>query len=100
MNDAGAGLPEADAVFRGARFEEIQDFSIFLVGFFEIGGSADAGLNQVIAVNRARHRHLRASREHELQNGHLGRGILHRDAIGRQADMAFSPFQGLPRHRP
>jgi hypothetical protein len=45
-----------------------------------LGGSA-LGANEVVAVHRRGHRHALAARLHELQQRHLGRGVLQRDTI-------------------
>jgi hypothetical protein len=51
-------------------------------------GGADVSLDQMVAVHRGGHRGLVPAREHELEQRHLRGGVLHRDAVGVQADIA------------
>jgi hypothetical protein len=82
VNDAGSRLPESDAVLPGGGGEEGVDLAILLLGLPKIGSSARAGLNQVIAVDRGRDGGARDPRAHELEDRHLGGGVLHGHPIG------------------
>ena len=45
VNDAAAGIPEADAVTGGYRLEEIIDFSVLVVGGEQVVAGAGVGAN-------------------------------------------------------
>ncbi len=51
-------------------------------------------LDQVVAVDRRRHRDARDPGLHELEERHLGRRVLHRDAVGPQLEVALPGARG------
>ena len=95
MDDAASRLPEADAVLRRDRAQEVVDLAVGVFGDREIVRGVDACGDQVVAVHRRRDSHLGQAGRHELQQGHLRRGVLHRDAIGTQVGVGTAPFDLL-----
>ena len=95
MDDAGAGLPEADAVLRTRRRQELVHLRVNVLGAGQILLAADLRLNQVIAVDGGRHGDPLQPGRDELQHGHLGGGVLHRNAIGPQAQVRHAPLNVL-----
>jgi hypothetical protein len=95
MDDARAGAPEADAVARRCRAQEVEHLAIRDVRGGHVLGRALMRLNQVITVNRARHRGLVATRRDELQDRHLRRRVLHRNAIGIQLEVRLARVEIL-----
>ena len=94
VNDAGARLPEPDAVFVRHGLEEIVDFVVAVDGLLEIGIGPHLGLDQVVTVHRGRHRRLGLSRLHELQQGHLGRRVLHGHAVRSEIHVVRASGEG------
>ena len=88
-------LPKSDSVLVRYRSEKIKYFVGFVNGLLKICGSAYAGLNEVVAVNRGWHRYFFAACRHELQQGHLGRSILHGNAIGRKINVGIASLKGF-----
>ena len=78
------GPPESDAVLRRHRTEEVVDLLVRVDRDAEVDRGADLGLDQVIAVHRRRHGSLGEAGGHELQQGHLRRGVLHGDTVGME----------------
>ena len=93
MDDAAARLPESDAVLGRHRAQEIVDLTVRVVRHRQIFVGPYVGLDQVVAVHRRRHRDLGQARGHELQQGHLGRGVLHRDAVGVELRVRLAPIE-------
>lgn len=82
MDDARAGGPEAHAETLGSRLQEGIDLSIGLPRRRQVVGRAALRPDEVVAMNSARHRRLRLPSVHKLEDGHLGRGVLHTHAVG------------------
>ena len=94
VDDAGAGLPEPDAILVGDGLEEIVDLVVAVDGLLEVRVRADLGLDQVVAMHRGRHGRLGFSSLHELQQGHLRGGILHGHTVGRKVHVIRTPGEG------
>ena len=92
VDDPGPGLPEADAVLRRHRAEELVDLGVHVERACQVGVGADAGLDEVVAVHRARHLHRRQPGGHELQQRHLRGGVLHGDPVGPVVGVVDAPF--------
>ena len=88
VDDARAGPPEADPVLRRHGTEEVVDLLVGVDRHAEVDRRADLRLDQVVAVDRRRDRRLRQPGGHELQQRHLGGGILHGDAVGVEVVVA------------
>ena len=93
--DAGTWLPKSDSVLIRYRSEKIKNLVGFINGLLKICSCAYAGLNEVVAVNRGGHRYFFAACRHELQQGHLGRSILHGNTIGRKINVGITSLKGF-----
>ena len=87
VDDAGAGFPEAEAVFIGDGGEKVVDLLVHIEGGGEIGAGAGFRGDEVIAMDRRGHGGLGLTRLHELEEGHLSGGVLHGDPIGGEIDI-------------
>ena len=98
MDDPGAGLPEADPVLLRSRRQEVVDLPILVDGAQQVLLGAALGPDQVVAMDRAGHRHPLLAGLHELQHGHLGGRILHGHPVRTQRQHRFAPLPdlGLP----
>ena len=92
MNDPSARLPESDAVLLRRRSQEVIDFPVLVQGARQVPLRPHFRTNQMVAMDRAGNRGLLLVGLHELQHGHLGRGILHRHAIGTQRQHGLPPL--------
>jgi hypothetical protein len=81
------GLPEADAVLVADALQEVEDLVALQQRFLQIGLGTHPGLDQVIAVDGAGHGHGLAAGGTELQQGHLGSGILHGHPVRSEIDV-------------
>ena len=90
MDDAGARRPEARAVLRGGRLQEVVDLLVLRERLTEVPLAVDARLDQMVAVNRRRHRDLLAQGLAELQHRGLAEDVLEDDAIGTQEQIALA----------
>ena len=95
VDDAGARLPEAETVARRCRLEEIVDLAVEIDGGLDVGVGAGAGEDEVVAVDRRGHRRGVAAREHELEQRHLGGGVLHGDPVGLELDIGLAALENL-----
>ena len=95
VDDARARLPEPEAVLGADGAEEVVDLGIGVVGDREVCVRADACLDQVVAVDRRRHRHHGKSGGHELQQRHLGGCVLHGDPVGVELGIGLAPLEIL-----
>lgn len=81
VDDTRSGLPEAHTVLGGSGGEEVVDLAVEVVGTGEVLDSADLGLDEVVAVDGRRDGSLGKTGRHELEDGHLGGGVLAGDAL-------------------
>jgi hypothetical protein len=95
VDDARAGLPEAHAVAGAGGAQEGVDLVVLQVRRVQIRVGALVGADQVVTVDGGGQGDLVAAGHHELQDGHLGRGVLHGDAVGGQIEEALAPLKGL-----
>ena len=95
VNDAAARLPEPGAVAGAHALEKVVDLLVVLRGGEQVPLAVDASLYEMVAVRRGGHCHLVESGGHELQPRHLGRGILHGDAVRRQVDVGDAALEFL-----
>ena len=79
VDDAGPGLPESAAVLGADRFEEVVHLGVAVDGGHQIELAIDPGLDEVITMGGGGNGDLGEARCHELQPGHLGGGVLHRN---------------------
>lgn len=84
VNDTRAGLPETNVVLCAGGRQEFVDLLVDADGAGQVLLAADLGLDQVVAVHGGGVGNLGHACGHELQDGHLGGGVLARDAVGTQ----------------
>ncbi len=96
MHDPRARLPELRAVARRRRAQKLVDLVVLEKRGAQIGEPVGARLNQVIAVNARRHRHLLLSGLHELEHARLPQHILKDHAIRAQQEVALTAQKLLP----
>ena len=61
----------------------------------QVDVGAGLGLDEVVAVHRARHGHLGQAGGHELQQRHLRGGVLHGHAVGVEVGVAAAALELL-----
>jgi hypothetical protein len=87
VNDTRTGLPETDVVLGGSGGKEVVDLLVDVVGTGKILLTANLGLNQVVTVDSGRGLDAVHASGHELQDSHLGGGILASNTIGTQLEV-------------
>ena len=95
VDDAGARPPEAGAVLRRRRAQEIVDLLVLRQRLAQVGRPLDARLDQMVAMDRGRHSDFGASRLHELEQARLAEHVLKDDAVGPQQQVAFAGLEFL-----
>jgi hypothetical protein len=95
VDDPGARLPEADAESRRGRAQEVVDLAVLGERGAQVGGAVDARLDQVVAVDRGRHRDALAAGLHELEHAGLAQHVLEHDAVGAQRELAVPDVELL-----
>jgi hypothetical protein len=88
VNDTGSGPPEANVVLCAGCGQEVVDLLVDIIGAGEILCAADLGLDKMVAVHRRRRLDLGHAGRHELQDGHLGGGVLASYAVGAELEVA------------
>ena len=96
MDDAGTGPPETDAITRRTRTKKAVDLGVRRSRRRHVGVRSTIRLDQVVAVHRRGNRRFVLARLHELEQRHLRRRILHRDAIGTQKKVRIAGDEFLP----
>ena len=96
VDDAAAGLPEADAVLLRGGGHEVEDLLVLLERDGQVLRRAFLGDDEVVAVDRRGDLHLRKAGGHELEKRHLRRRVLHRDAVGAQEEVRAAAAKLLP----
>ena len=96
VDDPRAGLPEPDPVLRRDAAQELVDLRVRVEGTAQVRARADVRLDQMVAVHRGGDRDPRQPRGHELQQRHLGGGVLHRDAVGSVVGVVDAPLRADP----
>ena len=82
VDDARAREPAVDTVLGRDRLQEVVDLRVLLFRAGEVLAGPFAGDDQVVAVDRAGDGDLGLARGGELEEGHLGGGVLHGHAVG------------------
>ena len=90
VDNTSTGRPEVDTILLASRLEEVKDLVVgrdtglqVLIGTL---GSDD----QVVAVNTGGDNGRGEVAGHELQEGHLGRGILHVHTVGLELEVGLA----------
>ena len=95
VDDTRAGLPETNVVLGASAGKEVVNFLVNADGAVKILLATDLGLDQVIAVDGGRVGDLVHTGTHELENGHLGGGILASNAIGTELEVRATTLNVL-----
>jgi len=74
----------------GGRARESVDFVVLQKRLTQVALAFDARLDQVVAVDRGRHRDAVAPGLHELEQPGLAQHILEHDAVGTQEEVALA----------
>ena len=85
VDDAGSRLPETHSVARSRGGKEAIDLAVGPAGLGEVGLDALAGADEVVAVYGGRGADALLAGVHELEDGHLGRRVLHGHAVRAEA---------------
>lgn len=88
VNDTGTGLPETDVVLGARGAQEVVDLPVDVVGAGQVLLATDLGLNQVVTVDGGRSGDAGHAGAHELEDGHLGGGILASNSVGAELEVA------------
>lgn len=95
VDDTRAGLPETDVVLGTRRRQEVVDLLVDLVGTSKILVTTNLGLNQVVTVDGGGGSHGGHACRHELQDSHLGSGILTGDTVRTELEVGLSTLDLL-----
>lgn len=88
VDDTRAGLPEANVVLCARGGQEVVDFLVDLVCAGQILLTADLSLDKMVTVYGGGGSNGGHACRHELEDGHLGGGILASYTIGAQLEIA------------
>ena len=91
------GFQKPDAVAGRHRLEEVVDLVVVLERGQQVGLAVHPGLDEVVAVHGRRHLDLVEAGGHELEQGHLGGGVLHGHAVRAQVGVRAAPLELLAR---
>src|SRR4029453_1733134 len=75
--------------------EEVVDLGVELDGQAEVDVGPGPGVDEVVAVHGGRHRGGRQAGGHELEQRHLGGGVLHGQPVGVEVAVAAAPLELL-----
>lgn len=79
----GTRLPESNSKLLSASLQKVIDLLLRLDRRCNVLVSSLVGLDEMVAVDRGRNGGGWHAGEHKLEQGHLGRGILHRHSVYR-----------------
>ena len=88
VNDARAGFPETNVVLCARGGQEVVDLLVDLVGAGQILLTADLGLDEMVTVDGGGSGDGRKTGRHELEDGHLGGGVLASYTVGTELEIA------------
>ncbi len=95
VDDSAARAPETNAVLSGHTAEKVVHLFVRVDSDAEIDLGARLGENQVVAMHGARHCGRLQPSGHELEESHLGCGVLHRHSIRIEVGVTLAPFHLL-----
>jgi hypothetical protein len=95
VNDTRARTPETKSVLGARRRQEVVHLLVDGLGSRQVLLTTDLGLNQVVAVHGRGGSDFRKSGAHELEDGHLGGGILASDTVRSQLQVGNSTLDVL-----
>lgn len=87
VNDTRAGAPETNVVLGASRGQEVVDLLVDIDSASQILGATGLGLNQMITVDGGRVGDGVHAGGHELEDGHLGGGVLTGDTIRSELEV-------------
>lgn len=95
VDDTGAGLPETDVVLGAGGGKEVVDLLVDVDGTVKILGATDLGLDQMVTVDGGRVSDGGHAGGHELEDGHLGGGVLASYAVRAQLEVGNTALELL-----
>jgi hypothetical protein len=95
VNDTRAGLPETNVVLCAGGGKEVVDLLVDVDGAGQILLVANLGLDEMVAVDGGGSGHRGHAGGHELEDGHLGGGILASNTVGAQLEVAGAALNVL-----
>ena len=88
VDDTRAGLPETNVVLCARGGQEVVDLLVDVVGAGQILLTTNLGLDEMVAVDGGGSGNRGHAGGHELEDGHLGGGILAGDTVGAELEVA------------
>ena len=95
VNDTGTGLPETNVVLGSGGGQEVVDLLVNVVGTSQILLTTNLGLNQVVTVDSGRSLNGGHAGGHELEDSHLGSGVLASNTVGAQLQVGGTTLDVL-----
>jgi hypothetical protein len=95
VNDTGTGLPETDVVLGSSGGKEVVDLLVDLVGTSKILVTTNLGLNQVVTVDCGGSLDRIHASGHELEDSHLGSGVLASNAVRAELEVGGTTLDVL-----
>jgi hypothetical protein len=95
VNDTGTGLPETDVVLGGSGGKEVVDLLVDVVGTGQILLTTNLGLNQVVTVDGGGGLDGGHASGHELEDSHLGSGVLASNTVGTELEVGGTTLDVL-----
>lgn len=89
VNDTRTRRPELDAILFASALQKVVDLLVAINAVLQVEVGATLADNHVVAVDAAGHGGLGQVASHELQQGHLGGGILHGDAVDEELEVGL-----------
>lgn len=95
VDDTGARAPETNVVLGAGSGQEVVDLLVDVNGAGKILLTTNLGLNEMVAVDSGGVGNRLHASGHELEDSHLGGGILAGHAVGSQLQVRFSTLDLL-----
>lgn len=90
VDDTRSRGPELDTVLFSGRLEEVEHLLVLLDRAGEVSLGTSLSLDKVVTVDRGGDSTRGETAGHELEQGHLGRSVLHGDAVGAKLEVALA----------
>lgn len=87
VNDTRTGLPETDVVLGASGGQEVVDLLVDVLSTGKILLTTNLSLNQVVTVDGGGGSDGGHASGHELENGHLGSGVLASNTVGTELEV-------------
>lgn len=95
MNDTRSRAPETNVVFGAGSGQKVVDLLVDALRPVQVLIAADLSFDQVIAMDGGWSGHGWHTGRHELENSHLGSGILAGDSVGSESQVGCASFNVL-----